>query len=490
MGDLAGRFGRRRVLWIARRRSSLAGVAATLPDNLPAIDSRRRLDHHGASSAPIRSPRAGSACARETARAQASALYLFFYYLGSSVAGSAGGLFCARGGWPGVAALVGGLGLAALASPGGSRSVPAAAPSRRALTKRSDGMARRRHRHRPQAARRILRDRRGDDPRAWPPSRPRARRALGARLQAALQPGNTLGLVWRARLDEHLGAFAVEPLTLRAGRLIASATRARRPRLSRRAAAPAAGARSARAAVRGAGDRRRSSRRRDGRSGPGCALRNGRPRRTRLPARSGALRIDRVARGSHLCLAEIGPRGQRGGGRAMARPAAARSRPFCAPRRRKIRRRPAISPTPSASPVSFSRATYSPRAACRCPMRGAPSSPRRRKTGPAAARPGPDPAWRRRPSREIACFAGARALRGRSAPPGAPGRERRSPGDQAAARSRIPFNRYGRFRAGSWRRASCAAAAAGRRRGAAAVARRPIARAPESWRRKTERKWT
>ena len=42
------------------------------------------------------------------------------------------------------------------------------------------------------------------------------------RLQSALQPGNSLGLVWRARLDEHLGAYAVEPLALRAGRLIAS----------------------------------------------------------------------------------------------------------------------------------------------------------------------------------------------------------------------------------------------------------------------------
>ncbi len=42
------------------------------------------------------------------------------------------------------------------------------------------------------------------------------------RLQSALQPGNTLGLVWRARLDEHLGLYAVEPLALRAGRLIAS----------------------------------------------------------------------------------------------------------------------------------------------------------------------------------------------------------------------------------------------------------------------------
>jgi len=44
-----------------------------------------------------------------------------------------------------------------------------------------------------------------------------------ARLAATLQAGNTVGLVWRARLDEHLGAYAVEPLTLRAGRLMGSA---------------------------------------------------------------------------------------------------------------------------------------------------------------------------------------------------------------------------------------------------------------------------
>jgi len=43
------------------------------------------------------------------------------------------------------------------------------------------------------------------------------------RLAAALQPGNSLVLVWRARLDEHLGAFVVEPLTSRAGRLMESA---------------------------------------------------------------------------------------------------------------------------------------------------------------------------------------------------------------------------------------------------------------------------
>jgi DNA repair protein RecO (recombination protein O) len=43
-----------------------------------------------------------------------------------------------------------------------------------------------------------------------------------SRLQSLLQPGNSLGLVWRARLDEHLGSYAIEPLNLRAGRLIAS----------------------------------------------------------------------------------------------------------------------------------------------------------------------------------------------------------------------------------------------------------------------------
>jgi DNA repair protein RecO (recombination protein O) len=49
------------------------------------------------------------------------------------------------------------------------------------------------------------------------------RGARSSRLAAVLQPGNTVGLVWRARLDEHLGAFAVEPLMLRTGRFLPSA---------------------------------------------------------------------------------------------------------------------------------------------------------------------------------------------------------------------------------------------------------------------------
>jgi DNA repair protein RecO (recombination protein O) len=49
------------------------------------------------------------------------------------------------------------------------------------------------------------------------------RGGAGSRLRPVLQPGNALRAVWRARLDEHLGSFAVEPLKLRAGRLISSA---------------------------------------------------------------------------------------------------------------------------------------------------------------------------------------------------------------------------------------------------------------------------
>jgi DNA repair protein RecO (recombination protein O) len=40
------------------------------------------------------------------------------------------------------------------------------------------------------------------------------------KLRPTLQPGNTVRAVWRARLDDHLGAYAVEPLVSRAGRLM------------------------------------------------------------------------------------------------------------------------------------------------------------------------------------------------------------------------------------------------------------------------------
>lgn len=43
------------------------------------------------------------------------------------------------------------------------------------------------------------------------------------RMQPVLQPGNRVELVWRARLDEHLGTFQVEPVELNAARLMNSA---------------------------------------------------------------------------------------------------------------------------------------------------------------------------------------------------------------------------------------------------------------------------
>ncbi|WP_309084032.1 DNA repair protein RecO [Chelativorans sp.] len=43
------------------------------------------------------------------------------------------------------------------------------------------------------------------------------------RLQPVLQPGNRVELTWRARLDEHLGIYQVEPLELNAARLLGSA---------------------------------------------------------------------------------------------------------------------------------------------------------------------------------------------------------------------------------------------------------------------------
>jgi len=40
------------------------------------------------------------------AKAQASSLYLFFYYMGSSISGTAGGVCWVYGGWAGVAIMI------------------------------------------------------------------------------------------------------------------------------------------------------------------------------------------------------------------------------------------------------------------------------------------------------------------------------------------------------------------------------------------------
>ena len=40
------------------------------------------------------------------------------------------------------------------------------------------------------------------------------------RMQPVLQPGNLVSAYWRARLDEHMGTYVLEPLLSRAGRLM------------------------------------------------------------------------------------------------------------------------------------------------------------------------------------------------------------------------------------------------------------------------------
>ncbi len=115
MGDLAARLGRRRVLWIALA-IGLVGVVVTLPDTLTsavigvALVTWSFFGAHSIASSWV-SLRANEG------RAQASALYLFCYYVGSSFNGFLGGLAYQHWGWNGVAALIGVLlGLAFLAA--------------------------------------------------------------------------------------------------------------------------------------------------------------------------------------------------------------------------------------------------------------------------------------------------------------------------------------------------------------------------------------
>jgi len=48
------------------------------------------------------------------------------------------------------------------------------------------------------------------------------RGGFSARLKPILQPGNSVSATWRARLDEHLGTYTVEPLALRAAGFFAA----------------------------------------------------------------------------------------------------------------------------------------------------------------------------------------------------------------------------------------------------------------------------
>jgi MFS transporter, YNFM family, putative membrane transport protein len=104
IGHLAGRLGRRKVLWTMFV-IMLAGLAMTTGKSLViiivgvAVITFGFFGGHSIVSSWV-GRRAGSA------KAQASSVYLFTYYLGSSIAGVAGGLFYAAYGWAGVASFV------------------------------------------------------------------------------------------------------------------------------------------------------------------------------------------------------------------------------------------------------------------------------------------------------------------------------------------------------------------------------------------------
>ena len=240
-GALAGRYGRRRIIGPAILLMPL-GVLATLPNNLPltilgvALVTAGFFGGHSIASSWV-------GLRAEKAQAQASALYLFFYYLGSSVAGTLGGWALSRAGWPGVAAFVGALSALALVVALRLSHVPPPAPP--ADVRGGHGMARRGSRHRRPQARRAFGDRRGDDPLARPALRARARRALVAAHGGAAarqfarprlaRPARRASRRLRGRAAEREGGAADGE---RPG--------ARRHQLSRCAGAPPARARSAR----------------------------------------------------------------------------------------------------------------------------------------------------------------------------------------------------------------------------------------------------
>ena len=112
-GGLAGRLGRRRVFW-APIVLLIAGAGATDLAPLGLVIAGIALATIGFFGAhSIASAWVGRRAAAN--RGQAAALYLFFYYLGSSVLGSAGGVAWTGAGWSGVAAFCAVLAGAALA---------------------------------------------------------------------------------------------------------------------------------------------------------------------------------------------------------------------------------------------------------------------------------------------------------------------------------------------------------------------------------------
>lgn len=103
-GSLIHRFGRPVMIRLTLS-VMLAGTLITLSSSLTAIVAGVGIFTCGFFSAhAIASSWVGRRA--RTAKAQASSLYLFSYYLGSSISGTAGGIFWQQFGWNGIAAMI------------------------------------------------------------------------------------------------------------------------------------------------------------------------------------------------------------------------------------------------------------------------------------------------------------------------------------------------------------------------------------------------
>jgi YNFM family putative membrane transporter len=111
-GKLADRYGRKGVLYLVLS-LMLAGIVLTLSNWLPLVIGGLALftfaffASHSMTSSWVGRRARGAALA--------SALYLFFYYLGSSVVGWAAGILWGKAGWAGVVGLLGSCLVAAVA---------------------------------------------------------------------------------------------------------------------------------------------------------------------------------------------------------------------------------------------------------------------------------------------------------------------------------------------------------------------------------------
>nr|WP_219063557.1 MFS transporter [Pseudomonas sp. UMAB-08] len=113
IGALADKLGRRKVLWSVIV-LMLAGVALTMFTPLPVVIVGVLMFTFGFFGAhSVASSWIGRRALK--AKGQASSLYLFSYYAGSSVAGTAGGMFWHYAGWNGIGLFIGVLLLIALA---------------------------------------------------------------------------------------------------------------------------------------------------------------------------------------------------------------------------------------------------------------------------------------------------------------------------------------------------------------------------------------